>query len=201
MDGGFQGAASAFWATASQGEVVTFFRHLGEDVSMLGNADLQVAARLARERLPRLSERAVARCVSGESFPFVSPPAWDTQRFCRRDDLPEGSGAGFDRSLSPVPGGGSQLHAPGGGEQLSDEQSGQDGSGGQDGLDGFISDSEPISSQLQRDAAQAGRDLAHERSELGAEFWDDGAEPLASRGGPEDNVLPSCHHGDSIIPR
>ncbi len=40
MDGGSQGAASAFWATASQGEVVTFFRHLGEDVSMLGNADL-----------------------------------------------------------------------------------------------------------------------------------------------------------------
>eukprot|EP01048_Picozoa_sp_COSAG05_P013159 COSAG05_NODE_1375_length_5050_cov_3.472632_1_plen_63_part_00 len=34
MDGGSQGAASAFWATASQGEVVTFFRHLGEDVSM-----------------------------------------------------------------------------------------------------------------------------------------------------------------------
>ena len=120
MDGGSQGAASAFWATASQGEVVNFFRHLGEDVSMLGNADLQEAARLARERLPRLSERAVVRCVSGESFPFVSPPAWDTQRFCRRDDLPEGSGAGFDRSLSPVPGGGSQLRAPGGGEQLSD---------------------------------------------------------------------------------
>ena len=103
MDGDSQGAASAFWATASQGEVVTFFRHLGEDVSMLGNADLQVAARLARERLPRLSERAVARCVSGEAFPFVSPPAWDTQRFYRRDDLPEGSGAGFDRPLSPVP--------------------------------------------------------------------------------------------------
>ena len=42
----------------------------------------------------------------------------------------------------------------------------QDGSGGRDGLDGFISDSEPVSSQLQRDAAQAGRDLAHERSDL-----------------------------------
>ena len=40
MDGGSQGAASAFWSTASQGEVVTFFRHLGEDVSMLGEADL-----------------------------------------------------------------------------------------------------------------------------------------------------------------
>ena len=78
MDGGSQGAASAFWATASQGEVVTFFRHLGEDVSMLGNADLQVAARLARERLPRLSDRAVVvmitdHCHRQERF-IIRPP-------------------------------------------------------------------------------------------------------------------------------
>ena len=73
MDGGLQGAASAFWSTASQGEVVSFFRHLGEDVSELDEAALQVAGRLARERLPRLSDRAVARWLAGESFPFVSP--------------------------------------------------------------------------------------------------------------------------------
>ena len=51
MDGGLQGTASAFWATASQGEVVTFFRHLGEDVSMLDDAELQVAARLTGEAM------------------------------------------------------------------------------------------------------------------------------------------------------
>ena len=81
MDGGLQGAASAFWSTASQGEVVSFFRHLGEDVSELDDAGLHVAGRLARERLPRLSDRAVARWLAGEPFPFVSPPRWDSQRF------------------------------------------------------------------------------------------------------------------------
>ena len=58
MDGGLQGA-SAFWSTASQSEVVSFFRHLGEDVSELDSAALQVARRLAFERLPRLSNRAL----------------------------------------------------------------------------------------------------------------------------------------------
>ena len=42
------------------------------------------------------------------SFPFVSPPLRDTQRFMPRADLHADHGAGFDRPLSPVPGGGSQ---------------------------------------------------------------------------------------------
>ena len=88
MDGGLQGAASAFWSTASQGEVVSFFRHLGEDVSELDGAVLQVAGRLAFEHLPWLSDHALARHLGGESFPFVSPPLWDSQRFLQRADLP-----------------------------------------------------------------------------------------------------------------
>ena len=169
MDGGLQGAASAFWSTASQGEVVSFFRHLGEDVSELDSVALQVAGRLAFERLPRLSDRALARHLDGEPFPFVSPPLWDSLCVMQRADLPASSGAGFDRPLSLVPGGGSQLSVPGGDKQPHPaEPSGHDES---DGDDDFISDSEPMSSQLRHEAAQAGRDLAHERSDLGREFW------------------------------
>ena len=183
MDGGLHGAASAFWSTASQGEVVSFFRHLGEDVGALDDAGLQVAGRLARERLPRLSDRAVARYLAGESFPFVSPSVWDSQRFMQRADLPASSGAGFVQPLSPVPGGGSQQPAPGGSEQLlSSEPPSRDDSDGRDELDGFLSDSEPVSSQLQREAAQAGRDLAHERSALGSEFWNEDADDGAGCG-------------------
>ena len=183
MDGGLHGAASAFWSTASQGEVVSFFRHLGEDVGALDDAGLQVAGRLARERLPRLSDRAVARWLAGEPFPFVSPSRWDSQRFMQRVDLPASSGAGFVQPLSPVPGGGSQQPAPGGSEQLlSSEPPSRDDSDGRDELDGFLSDSEPVSSQLQREAAQAGRDLAHERSALGSEFWNEDADDGAGCG-------------------
>ena len=183
MDGGLHGAASAFWSTASQGEVVSFFRHLGEDVGALDDAGLQVAGRLARERLPRLSDRAVARYLAGESFPFVSPSVWDSQRFMQRADLPASSGAGFVQPLSPVPGGGSQHPAPGGSERLlSDETPSRDDSDGRDELDGFLSDSEPVSSQLRRAAAQAGRDLAHERSALGSEFWNEDADEGAGGG-------------------
>ena len=78
MDGGLQGAASTFWSTASQGEVVSFFRHLGEDGSELDSVALQVTGRLAFERLPRFAHRAMARHLDGESFPFVSPPLRDT---------------------------------------------------------------------------------------------------------------------------
>ena len=99
MDGGLQGAASTFWSTASQGEVVSFFRHLGEDVSELDSAALQVAGRLAFERLPRLFDRALARHLDGESFPFVSPPMWDSQRFMQRADMLASSGVGYDRPL------------------------------------------------------------------------------------------------------
>ena len=38
-------------------------------------------------------------------------------------------------------------------------------------LRGFISDSEPVLSQPQRDAAQAGRDIAQGRSDRGSGFW------------------------------
>ena len=72
MDGGSQGAASAFWATASQGEVVAFFRHLDEDVSELDSPAMQVAGRLALERLPRLSDRAVARWLATKPLIFRS---------------------------------------------------------------------------------------------------------------------------------
>ena len=87
MDGGLQGAASAFWSTASQGEVVSLFRHLGEDVSEPDSAALQVAGRLAFERLPRLANRAMARHLGGESFPFVSPPTpdWGRRAYKIRD--------------------------------------------------------------------------------------------------------------------
>ena len=49
-------------------------------------------------------------------------------------------------------------------------------------MDGFLSDSEPVSSQLRREAAQAGRDLAHERSALGSEFWNEDADEGAGCG-------------------
>ena len=79
--------------------MVSFFRHLGEDVSELDDAGLQVAGRLARERLPRLSDRAVARWLAGEPFPFVSPSVWDSQRFMQRADMLASSGVGYDRPL------------------------------------------------------------------------------------------------------
>ena len=52
--------------------MVAFFRHLDEDVSELDSPAMQVAGRLALERLPRLSDRAVARWLATKPLIFRS---------------------------------------------------------------------------------------------------------------------------------